>query len=316
VPGWDCHGLPIEWKIEEKYREGQEQGRCRLDPMVQFRDECRKFAAHWVKVQSKTFSASARSATGINPYLTMTYHAEASIAARDPQVRDPMAAVSRCQAGHVVGGGENRAGRSRGRIQGTQIVTVWVKFPVVKASKHGELEDAFRHLDDDSLDAARQPRHRYGADMDYALYEVKAIAEGSKAKAGRKTRSGSKKLSEQVQKDAKISRAHKNSRHTRASRFCRHHHRPPAGVSGKGYDFDVPVLAGDFVTTDTGTGFVHIAPSHGEDDFNLGLANGLEMTDNRLMTTACTFRGRCSVCSQACGGLRRRRANWARPTLP
>jgi isoleucyl-tRNA synthetase len=78
VPGWDCHGLPIEWKIEEQYREGQGQGRrCRS---VEFRAECRAFAEHWIDVQREEFKRLGVIGDWDNPYLTMDFHAEAVIA--------------------------------------------------------------------------------------------------------------------------------------------------------------------------------------------------------------------------------------------
>ena len=66
VPGWDCHGLPIEWKIEEQYREkGEDKDAV---PVIDFRAECREFASHWIDVQSEEFqSAWASPATGTTP---------------------------------------------------------------------------------------------------------------------------------------------------------------------------------------------------------------------------------------------------------
>ncbi|MFB0952749.1 MAG: class I tRNA ligase family protein, partial [Rhodospirillales bacterium] len=78
VPGWDCHGLPIEWKIEEKYRAKK------LDkdavPIVEFRKECREFAAHWIDIQREEFKRLGVMGDWDNPYTTMTNAAEATIA--------------------------------------------------------------------------------------------------------------------------------------------------------------------------------------------------------------------------------------------
>ena len=78
VPGWDCHGLPIEWKIEEQYRE---KGRDKDDvPVIDFRQECRRFAGHWVDVQRDEFKRLGVTGTWDDPYLTMDFHAERVIA--------------------------------------------------------------------------------------------------------------------------------------------------------------------------------------------------------------------------------------------
>ena len=78
VPGWDCHGLPIEWKIEEKYRAaGKNKDEV---PVVEFRQECRAFADHWVNVQREEFKRLGVVGDWGHPYLTMTYPAEATIA--------------------------------------------------------------------------------------------------------------------------------------------------------------------------------------------------------------------------------------------
>ena len=78
VPGWDCHGLPIEWKIEEKYR-AEKKNKDDV-PIVQFRKECRDFAAHWIDVQRAEFKRLGVIGDWDHPYLTMSFDAEAQIA--------------------------------------------------------------------------------------------------------------------------------------------------------------------------------------------------------------------------------------------
>ncbi len=78
VPGWDCHGLPIEWKIEEQYRA---KGKNKDDvPIAEFRQECREFAQKWLDVQREEFKRLGVMGDWDNPYVTMDYKAEASIA--------------------------------------------------------------------------------------------------------------------------------------------------------------------------------------------------------------------------------------------
>ena len=110
VPGWDCHGLPIEWKIEEKYRAANKN---KDDiPPVQFRKECREFAAQWAKVQSEDFQRLGVVADWDNPYLTMNYQSEALIAAEIHKFL-MKGMLYRRRASHlVVHGRENRFGCS------------------------------------------------------------------------------------------------------------------------------------------------------------------------------------------------------------
>src|SRR5579863_4708491 len=77
VPGWDCHGLPIEWIVEEKYR-ARKQSKDSV-PLAQFRQECRDFAAHWVERQKAQFERLGVIGDWDHPYLTMSFDAEAQI---------------------------------------------------------------------------------------------------------------------------------------------------------------------------------------------------------------------------------------------
>ena len=78
VPGWDCHGLPIEWKIEEKYRE---KGISKEDvPINKLREDCRGFASHWIEIQKEEFKRLGVTGDWDNPYSTMDYNSEAVIA--------------------------------------------------------------------------------------------------------------------------------------------------------------------------------------------------------------------------------------------
>ena len=114
VPGWDCHGLPIEWKIEEQYRA---KGLNKDDvDVVAFRQECRKFAEGWIDVQRDEFKRLGVTGKWEKPYLTMDYHAEAVIADEFMKFVDERVAVSGLEAGDVVAGGEDRAGRGGDRV--------------------------------------------------------------------------------------------------------------------------------------------------------------------------------------------------------
>ncbi len=114
VPGWDCHGLPIEWKVEEQYR----KKKLNKDevPAKEFRAECRAYAQHWVDVQREQLKRLGISADWDHPYLTMQYRQRGDHRLRAVQVRRNRPALPRRQAGHVVSGREDRAGRGRDRI--------------------------------------------------------------------------------------------------------------------------------------------------------------------------------------------------------
>ena len=114
VPGWDCHGLPIEWKIEEAYRaKGKNKDEVEVN---EFRKECREFATHWVGVQTEEFRRLGVEGDFANPYLTMNFQARVGHRRRAFEIRHVRPALSRVEADHVVGGGEDCARRGRGRV--------------------------------------------------------------------------------------------------------------------------------------------------------------------------------------------------------
>ena len=114
VPGWDCHGLPIEWKIEEQYRaKGKNKDEV---PIIEFRRECREFAEKWIDVQREEFKRLGVEGDWDNPYATMTFDAEANIAGELMKFAMNGSLYQRLEAGDVVGGRADGAGRGRGRV--------------------------------------------------------------------------------------------------------------------------------------------------------------------------------------------------------
>ena len=272
VPGWDCHGLPIEWKIEEDYRAKK---RKKDDvPVLEFRRECREFAAHWVGVQSEEFQRLGVIGDWDHPYTTMTHHAEAQILREIGKF--------------VMNGGLYRGARpimwsvveqtalAEAEVEYHDHVstTVWVKFPVAHASKP-ELKDA--NIVIWTTTPWTLPGNRaiaYGADMDYLLVEITHAPEGGLVKVGDRIVVSLKRWPalEQELKIGGMVHASVIGRDL-AGTVARH------PLHGKGYDFDVPLLAGDFVTDEDGTGFVHVAPGHGADDFVLGRKHNILVPD-------------------------------------
>ncbi|MEX2650575.1 MAG: isoleucine--tRNA ligase [Alphaproteobacteria bacterium] len=273
VPGWDCHGLPIEWQVEQRYREaGRDKDAV---PIVEFRRECREFAEHWIGVQSREFQRLGVVGDWADPYTTMTYTAEAQI------IRE---------IGKFVMNG--------GLYKGVKPV-MW---STVEKTALAEAEVEYHDKTSTMIDvrfpvvAARQPLLNgaavviwtttpwtipgnraiaYGDDYDYVVVEVTAIGDGSRANVGERLVLVAELLAEALQR-ARVS-GHRELGRIKGSSLggtlCRHPWR------SRGYDFDVPLLPGGHVTVDQGTGFVHIAPGHGAEDFELGQAHGLAVPD-------------------------------------
>ena len=277
VPGWDCHGLPIEWKIEEKYRAaGQDKDQVDI---VAFRQECRDFAAAWIDIQREEFKRLGVLGDWDHPYTTMNFRAEAVIAAELGKFL--MDGSLYKGAKPVMWSVVEKTALAEAEIEyhDHTSITIWVKFPVVTAS-HPALEGAKVVIW--TTTPWTMPGNRaiaYGAEFDYAVVEVTGAESGSLARPGEKLVILKDQV-EQVAKDAKCSfRVLDVLKGAElAGTVCHHplkHHDRAQG----GYDFPVPLLAGGFVTTDTGTGFVHIAPGHGEDDWHLGKEHGLAIPD-------------------------------------
>lgn len=279
VPGWDCHGLPIEWKIEEQYRA---KGRNKDEvPVNDFRAECRKFAEHWIDVQREEFKRLGVTGNWEDPYLTMAFHAEAVIA--DEFMKFVMNGALYRGSKPVMWSPVEKTALAEAEVEyhDHQSPTIWVKFPVVSASE--------------ALSGAQVviwtttpwtiPSNRgvaYNPAIAYGLYEVTATPEECWAKVGDRY----------VLADALAGAVLKAAR-LEPGQYARVADVPADALKGAVaahpfadldpfWSYEVPVLAGDFVTDDAGTGFVHTAPSHGADDYELFVRNGLvdRMTHN------------------------------------
>ena len=274
VPGWDCHGLPIEWKVEESYRNAG-KNKDDVDSLT-FRAQCRDFAQKWVDTQSAQFQRLGVIGNWETPYLTMTRHAEAQI------VREihKFALNGGLYKGlkPVMWSTVEKTALAEAEVEykDHKSVTVWVKFPV-KETKTDALKGTSIVIW--TTTPWTLPSNRgiaCGEEMEYGVYTVDAVGEDSRAQIGDRLVLADSLL-EDAKEKAKIEQLTKEAGLKGTDilgTVCAH------PLHGKGYDFDVPVLSADFVTEETGTGFVHIAPSHGADDFVLGKASGLEITDN------------------------------------
>jgi isoleucyl-tRNA synthetase len=271
VPGWDCHGLPIEWQIEKKYRDaGKNKDEV---PIAEFRKECRDFADHWIDIQREEFKRLGVIGDWKRPYTTMAFPAEAQIV-RELQkflMDGSLYKGSKAVMWSVV----EKTSLAEAEIEYHDHTshTIWVKFPVVQAGAP-ELEGASVVIW--TTTPWTMPGNRstgYGVNIDYRVYQVDAVAEDSLAKVGDRLVLAAE-LAAQVASDTGIETLTEVAAVPTSAfetTLLAHPWR------GQGYDFDVRMLPGDFVTTEQGTGIVHIAPGHGADDFDLGMKYGVEV---------------------------------------
>ncbi len=311
TPGWDCHGLPIEWKIEEEYR-AKGRGKPNLsDPAAinAFRAECRAFAAHWLSEQRTEFKRLGVAGDWERPYSTMAYHAEAQIAREIMKFaeNDLLYRGSKPVMWSVV----EKTALAEAEIEYEEHTsdTVFVAFPVRNAPSSwsglarpstpsdGGKQDVDGRAKPDHDDAQPSiviwtttpwtlPGNRaisFSRKIAYGLYEVTANERDFGPKLGA-SYIIAKNLADSVAQAAKI--ALKLVSDVTAIEVgaitCAH------PLAGQGYDFPVPLLDGDHVTDDAGTGFVHTAPGHGREDFDIWMASG-KMLANRGIETAIPY---------------------------
>jgi len=257
IPGWDCHGLPIEWKIEEKYRKkGLNKDEV---PPLEFRRECREFAQHWVDVQKEEFKRLGISGEWDNPYLTMSFDAEAKIVEEFQKflMNGSLYRGSKPVMWSVVE--KTALAEAEVEYQDHTSHTIWVKFPVVTGDALKGAAVVIWTTTPWTIPANRAIS--YSPKVAYGLYEVKATGENLLLADA---------LAAQVAKDAGIedwTRLRDVTADELRGVVCAHPFR------GQGYDFDVPLLAGEHVTEEAGTGFVHTAPGHGQDDYMIWVEN-------------------------------------------
>ena len=278
VPGWDCHGLPIEWKVEEQYR------KKKLDkkavPPAEFRAECRAYAQKWVDVQREQLKRLGIMGDWDNPYLTMQFDSEATIVAE---------LMKFAEAGNLYRGSkpvmwspveETALAEAEVEYEDITSTQIDVAFEITE-SPIPELVGA--HAVIWTTTPWTIPVNQalaYGPEVEYSELVVWP-AELPLEKMSRQEKLANAAIIlvasdlvpafvERVGVIAVVQRTYKGS--DLAGTVARH----PMHHLGGFYAKPRPFLPGDFVTTDSGTGLVHMSPDHGEDDFLLCRANGLE----------------------------------------
>lgn len=273
VPGWDCHGLPIEWKIEEEnYRsKGKPKPNFKDSAaIIAFRKECRAYADKWLNVQREEFKRLGVIGDWDHPYATMNYAAEAQIA------RELMkfAANGTLYRGSkpVMWSVVEKTALAEAEVEYEDYTsdTVWVKFPV----KTGDASTKDASVVIWTTTPWTLPGNRaisFSSKIGYGLYKVTEAPADNWAKTGDLLILADG-LAESVFKQARVVAYEKVSdvgADVLKASECAH---PLQGLAG-GYEFTVPLLDGDHVTDDTGTGFVHTAPGHGREDFDIWMHN-------------------------------------------
>ncbi|QMW24177.1 isoleucine--tRNA ligase [Sandaracinobacteroides saxicola] len=302
IPGWDCHGLPIEWKVEEGYRA---KGRKKEEvDFLSFRAECRAYAAHWVGVQREQLKRLGVLADWDEPYLTMDFGSEAVIAAE---------LMKFATSGQVYRGAKpvmwspvEQTALAEAEIEYEDVVStqIDVAFEIVEAPnypdllKHGPVYAVIWTTTPWTIPANRALA--YGADVEYSLCYLAGLSasgwSGDTAVNASLTAALDDRMAALDQWGNKFwicatelipqLEARITERGIRGSIRVKQRlpkdalkggiaHHPLHHLSGF-FAERRPLLAGDFVTTDAGTGLVHMAPDHGEDDFALCKAHGID----------------------------------------
>lgn len=271
VPGWDCHGLPIEWKIEEQYRK-KKRNKDEV-PASEFRAECRTYADNWVNVQREEFKRLGILAQWDKPYLTMDYDAEAAIVAE---------LLKFAEAGQLYRGAKpvmwspvEKTALAEAEVEYEDITStqIDVAFEITEAPNAPELVGT--HAVIWTTTPWTIPVNQalaYGADVEYV--SIKLLDEnmggmGEYLVAAELlkefyARTGYNGVEIWAGKGSQLAGA--IAKHPMADKF------PDSDF----YTKPRPFLDGShFVTTEAGTGLVHMSPDHGEDDFELCKTNGI-----------------------------------------
>jgi isoleucyl-tRNA synthetase len=322
VPGWDCHGLPIEWKVEEEYRaKGRKKGWSEDEAgarghnqqavsIIEFRRECRAFADHWIEVQRDEFTRLGVEGDWAHRYATMDYPAEAQIARELMKfaLNGTLYRGSKPVMWSVV----EQTALAEAEVEYEDYVSdqVWVKFPVdaeksfstlqpgagAAVTEYGRKRAARLRKQTIMLSNAfvliwtttpwTLPANRaicFSRKIKYGLYEVADVPERNWAKIGDKLIVADN-LAEEVFHHARIiswKRLQDVSAAVLSEITCRH----PLALMNSYYSFQVPLLPANHVSDDTGTGFVHTAPGHGREDFDIWTRYTTHLAGRGINTT-------------------------------
>ncbi|KCZ47384.1 hypothetical protein HY3_04220 [Hyphomonas pacifica] len=277
LPGWDCHGLPIEWKVEEEFRS---RGKTKDDvPPGEFRAACRAYAEKWVDIQKQEFRNLGIEGEWDNPYLTMKFESEASIVGEF--LRMAMTGSLVRGAKPIMWSPVERTALAEAEVeyQDRKVPVIWVTFGVPSRGDGAKL--VIWTTTPWTIPANQAVS--YSTDISYGLFEVEEVMTEEELGFPPYATAGDRlimadKLAQGVMDGAKVKSFKRVEDIDPASLGSLTH---PLANMDPFFQHDVAMLAGDHVTDDAGTGFVHTAPAHGEDDFNVWVASGRKASEIR-----------------------------------
>ena len=289
VPGWDCHGLPIEWKIEEEYRK-KKQNKDEVPPQ-EFRAQCRAYADKWVGVQKEQFKRLGIMGDWEDPYLTMKFEAEAAIVGE---------LLKFAESGQLYRGAKpvmwspvEKTALAEAEVEYEDVVSTQIDlaFEIVEAPNAPELVGAYAVIwTTTPWTIPVNQGIAYGENILYVLLTFAGYVEAEPRSLDQPSESdeldrliGRKFLVAKELVDAFSKRAGGsfNIRWTECAQFTGAQlkgaiSRHPMHKLGGFFERPRPLLPADHVTTDAGTGLVHMAPDHGEEDFLACKALGID----------------------------------------
>jgi isoleucyl-tRNA synthetase len=278
VPGWDCHGLPIEWKVEEQYRK-KKLNKDDVDP-VEFRAECRAYAQHWVDTQREQLKRLGVNADWANPYLTMDFQAEATIVTE---------LLKFAELGQLYRGAKpvmwspvEKTALAEAEVEYEDIVStqIDVAFEITESPIDWMVGAHAVIWTTTPWTIPTNQALAYGPEVEYVVYECSnydtpigryLIAAELREQFELRLVSGLRQATGE-EPCLIMSSMYVGKGSDLAGTVARH----PMHHLGGFFAKPRPFLPGDFVTTESGTGLVHMAPDHGEDDFLLCKANGID----------------------------------------
>jgi isoleucyl-tRNA synthetase len=266
VPGWDCHGLPIEWKIEEQYKKNKKNKN--EVPIVEFRKECRSFAEKWIEVHKSQFKRLGVIGDWENYYSTMSFDAEAQIVRELGKFLKEGSLYRGFKP--VLWSTVEKTALADAEVeyQDHKSDTIYTSFPI-KSSNIKELEGSEVVIwTTTPWTIPANKALAYNQSLDYVLIQLNDEGDFKNRKIVI-----AEALVESVIKDCSIENYQEIKKFKGKDlkdTICNH------PFYNLGYEYDIPMLEARFVTTEQGTGIVHCAPSHGPDDFNLCLNNGIK----------------------------------------
>ena len=266
VPGWDCHGLPIEWKIEEQYKKNKKNKN--EVPIIEFRKECRSFAEKWIEVHKKQFKRLGVIGDWENHYSTMSFDAEAQIVRELGKFLKEGSLYRGFKP--VLWSTVEKTALADAEVEyhDHKSDTIYTAFSVKKSNIEELKESEIIIWTTTPWTIPANKALAYNENLDYSIIQLNDEGDFKNKKVV-----VAEALLKSVIKDCEI-KEFQEIKKFKGKEFkdtiCSH------PFSKLGYDYEIPMLNARFVTTEQGTGVVHCAPSHGPDDFNLCLNYGIK----------------------------------------